>query len=129
MREPAEQSAEGAKVARRGLGRDLSVVPGEHSETLHTSAPEPKSISLWALHLLSLGVHHRAWRRSQCNRCWGRTGAAASEGEQHPLKLWLRALQGQGDGGVRGAQCSDEHSQLHGARFTLVSGSATRVEA
>ena len=55
----AEQSAEGAKVAHRGLGRDLSVVPREHSETLHTSAPAPKSRRLWALHRLSLGIRHR----------------------------------------------------------------------
>ena len=63
---------------------------------------EPKSRRLWALHRLSLGAHHRVRRRS------------ASEGEQHPLKLWFRALRGQDGGGARGAQCS-EHSQLHPA--------------
>eukprot|EP00964_Phaeocystis_antarctica_P086163 scaffold54535_cov65-Phaeocystis_antarctica.AAC.3 len=41
------------------------------------------------------------------------------------LELRLRALRGQGDGGARGAQCSDEHGQLHNAAASPSSGQRT----
>ena len=64
--------------------------------------------------------------RTDC-RCWDRTGAAASEGEHlvRTLELRLRALRGQGDGGARGAKCSDEHGQLHNAAASPSSGQRT----